>query len=93
MIYLFYIGLIICFVLWIIALWQRNANIGAISGFSFMAMGIFVYMVSKGFVSGTVFAIEDNMLSSIFYIILIGLGMFILGSSMEEWFGLFNEMG
>lgn len=90
MIYLLYLAIAVCFIIFIISLWQKNANLGAVSAFGFLAIGLFIFLVSKGIIIDTIFIMEDNLISELLSILFIGLGAMILGSSMEDWFSILN---
>jgi len=86
MIWILYLAVAFFMALFLIALWQKDANLGAISGMGFFCTGLFVFLLVKGTVVVSGFTLESNMLTETLAIIILGFGMFIMGSAWEEWF-------
>lgn len=90
MIYLIYLAVAIFFILFGIATWQKDANLGAISGIGFFCLGLFMFLLTKGAIIVTGLTLESNLLTESISIILLGFGMFVMGNSWEEWFNMFG---
>lgn len=90
MIYLLYLAVALFFALFIMSVWQKDSNLGAISGIGFFCLGLFMLLVTKSAITVTGFTLDSNLLTESLSIILLGFGMFIMGNAWEEWFNLFG---
>ena len=66
---LLYFAMAIAFLLFGIALWKQDSNLGMLSGFLFMIIGVFIFRNG--------FSTLDNLVTEGIAIITIGLGCYI----------------